>query len=180
MILVAYRHGLRPPSWRTCGGIRWTSGRPTCTSAGSSRAPRAPIRSSGTNCGRCGGFSASRSQSHPSCSRRSAGRRSARPGSPAWSSGQGSRQSLPSRRTRTCCGMPAVMRWRTRATTPGHSRPTSATATFSTRCATLSCHRRGSRIFGARSLANATIEHHALPVCCSNHGPCSRTSIPVL
>jgi hypothetical protein len=38
MVLVAYRHGLRLPSWSTFARIRWTSERPPCTSAGSRRA----------------------------------------------------------------------------------------------------------------------------------------------
>ena len=59
-------------------------------------------------------------------------------------------QARASRRTRTCSGTPAATRWRTRATTRGRCKPTSATATSSTRCATPSCRRRGSRIFGVR------------------------------
>src|SRR5262245_34916927 len=46
MILVA--------NWWTCDGIRSTSGRPRCTSAGLSRARPARTRSSVTNCEPCG------------------------------------------------------------------------------------------------------------------------------
>ena len=53
-----------------------------------------------------------------------------------------------SRRTRTCSGTPAAMRWPTRGTTRGPYKPISATATSSTRCATPSYRRRGSRISG--------------------------------
>ena len=137
MILVAYRHGLRASE---LVDLRWDQvdfRTATFTSAGSSRAPRAPIRSSGTSCGRCGGFSASRSRSHPLCSPRSGGDPSARQGLPAWSSGRAGRPSWPSRRIRTCSGTPAVTRWPTRGTTRGRCRPTLATATSSTRSGTL-------------------------------------------
>jgi hypothetical protein len=59
MVLLAYRHGLRAAE------------RPPCTSAGSSRARPARIRSSATNCAPSGGCIVSRRRSHPSCSRRS-------------------------------------------------------------------------------------------------------------
>ena len=65
-----------------------------CTSVGSSRAPPAPIRSSATNCGRCGDFSASRSPSHPSCSLRSGARPSPPLASPAWWSARAGWRSL--------------------------------------------------------------------------------------
>jgi hypothetical protein len=78
-------------------GIRWTSER--CTSAGSRRARLARIRSSGTNCGRCG--AKSRSRSRRSCSPRSGERRSPRRGLPAWSSAQAPKPSWPSRLTHT-------------------------------------------------------------------------------
>jgi len=109
MILVGYRHGLRVSELGTCAGIRWSSPPPPCTSAGSSRAPQAPIRSLETNCGRCGGSSASRNPNRPSCSLRNAGRRLVRLASPAWSNGRAGRPSWPSRRTLTCFAMPAVM-----------------------------------------------------------------------
>src|SRR5450759_320902 len=92
------------PNWWTCAGIRWTSPPPACTSAGSSRVPQATIRSSETNCGHCGGFSASRSPSHPSYSPRNGEHRSAPLASPAWSNGRAGRPSWSSRRTRTCLG----------------------------------------------------------------------------
>ena len=47
------------------GGLQ--NGHP-CTSAGSRRALPAPIQFSATNCGRCGGYGASRTPSRPSCS----------------------------------------------------------------------------------------------------------------
>jgi hypothetical protein len=118
-------------------------------SAGSSRAPRAHIRSLGMSCGRCGGCNASRSPSHPSCSPRSAGRPLRRQGSPAWLSVQGPRRSLGSRSTRTCSGMPVATRWQTKGTTREPCRLTSGTATSSIRFATLSSRRRASRTFGA-------------------------------
>ena len=59
---------------------------------------------------------------------------SAPPGSLAWSSGQGRRPNCPSRRTRTCSGMPAAMRSRTRGTIHGRYRRTWATAISSTLC----------------------------------------------
>jgi hypothetical protein len=52
------------------------------------------------------------------------------------------------RLTRTCFAMPAATPWPTRGTTRERYKPTSATAIFSTRCATPSYRRRGSRIFG--------------------------------
>jgi integrase len=54
-----------PPNWWTCAGIRSSSLRLRCTSAGSSRALPAPILSSVTNCERCGGSSANRNPSRP-------------------------------------------------------------------------------------------------------------------
>ena len=72
MILIAYRHGLRASE---LVDLRWDqvdfSDGHSCTSAGSSRAPLARIRSSGTNCAPCGGSSANRSPSRRLCSRRS-------------------------------------------------------------------------------------------------------------
>ena len=59
-------------------------------------------------------------------------------GAPSWRS----------RRTRTCSGTPAASRSPTRGTTPGRCRPTSGTRTSSTRCATPSLRRRGSRTSG--------------------------------
>ena len=101
---------------------------PPCTSAGSSRAHPAPIRSSATNCGPCAGYSASRSRSRHSCSRPNAARRSPRRALPAWWSALVRRPSWASRRTRTCCATPAASRWPTRATIRAPCRPTSATS----------------------------------------------------
>ena len=53
-----------------------------------------------------------------------------------------------SRRTRTCCGMPAGSPWSTKGRIPGRCRPTWATRTSSTPCATPSLWPRGSRICG--------------------------------
>ena len=103
MVLVAYRHGLRAPNWWTCGGIRWSSKRRPCTSAGSRKAPLARIRSSGTSYAPCGGSSANRSPNRPSCSPRSGVRHSRRLASPAWSNARALKPSWASRPTRTCC-----------------------------------------------------------------------------
>src|SRR6476661_3212505 len=46
--------------------------------------------------------------------------------------------------------MPVASRWLARATIRGHCKPTSAIATSSTRCATPSCRRIGSRTSGGR------------------------------
>jgi integrase len=54
---------------------------------------------------------------------------------------------LPFLRT-SCCGTRAVTPWPTLATTLAHCRLTSGTRTFSTRCATPSCRRIGSRTSG--------------------------------
>jgi hypothetical protein len=56
-----------------------------------------------------------------------------------------------SRYIRTCCGMAAVMPWPTPATTHGRCRHGSGTKTSSTRCATPSWRRIGSRISGDRA-----------------------------
>jgi len=109
---------------------------------------RVSTRSSATSCVRRVVHSASRSPSHPSCSLRSAGRLSPLPGSPVWWSGQGSRPGLASKHIRTCFGTPAATRWPTGGTTRGRCRPISGTKTSSTRCATPSYRRCGSRIFG--------------------------------
>ena len=58
------------------------------------------------------------------------------------------KRSWASKPTRTCCGTHAATRSPTRATTPGHFKPTSGTATSSTRCAIPNWHRRGSRTSG--------------------------------
>jgi hypothetical protein len=75
MVLVAYRHGLRASELvdLRCG-IRWTSIRPPCTSAGSSKAPLARIRSLGMSYEPCGGYSANRTQNRRSCSRKKGAR----------------------------------------------------------------------------------------------------------
>jgi hypothetical protein len=72
MVLVAYRHGLS--GLRGGGpalGTRSSSGRLTCTSAGSNKAP---IRSLATNYAPCDDSNVSRSQNHHSCSRPRAAR----------------------------------------------------------------------------------------------------------
>ena len=157
MILVAYRHGLRASE---LVDLRWdqiefASGTLHVRRVKQGTPSTHPIL--GDELRACGGSSASRSRSRPLCSRRSAGRPSAPPGLPAWSSGQGSRPSSPSRRTRTCSGTPAATRWPTRGTIRGHCKLISATATSSTRCATLSYRRRGLRISGVdeKKSANA-------------------------
>jgi hypothetical protein len=103
IVFVTYRHGLRASELvdLRCG-LRWSSQRPPCTSAGSSRGRPAPIRSLGMNCGLCGGFSASRSPSHPSCSLRSGGRLSPPLGLPALWNALAWRRSLASRPTPIC------------------------------------------------------------------------------
>ena len=63
----------------------------------------------------------------------------------------GAAAGLASRPTRTCCGMPAASRWPTRGTIRGRCRPISATGISSTRCATPSCRRIGSRTSGDSS-----------------------------
>ena len=145
----------RPAGLRACGPALGSGGLQHGHAArpqGQAGHAQAPIRSSGTNCGRCGGFSASRSPSRPSCSLRSAEHPSARLASPAWSSGQAGEaqaglQGAPAHaqaRLRLCA-------WPTRGTTPAPCKPTLATATSSTRCATPSYRRRGSRISGGTS-----------------------------
>ena len=59
----------------------------------------------------------------------------------AWWSVLASRPGSASRLTPTCCGTPAATPWPTRATIRGRCKPTWATETFSTRCATPSCRR---------------------------------------
>jgi hypothetical protein len=148
MILVAYRHGFRPAElvdlrWEQ---IEFASAR--CTSAGSSVARQAPIRSSATNFVRYGAFSANRSPSLPLCSLQSVERHSQPLASPAWLNGQAPRRGLASRRTRTCSGMPVATRWRTGDTTQGRCKPTWGTRTSSTRCVTPSYPPCGLRTFG--------------------------------
>ena len=104
---VAYRHGLRVSE---LVDLRWdqiefASGDASRAPGEAGHAEHPP--SSGTSCAHCGGFNASRSPSHPSCSLRSAAPPLAPPGSLAWSSEQGPRPNFPSRRTRTCSGTPA-------------------------------------------------------------------------
>src|SRR5262249_37099123 len=91
------------PNWSTCGGIRSTSKPRPYTSAESRRALLACIPSSAMNCGRCGGYSASRT-SHRSCSPRNAARRSTRPVSLAWSNAQPFHPHMLRQRLRLCAG----------------------------------------------------------------------------
>jgi predicted KAP-like P-loop ATPase len=56
------------PNWSTCGGTKWTSKRPPCTSVESSRVPPARIPSWEMNCEPSGGSNASRSPGRRSCS----------------------------------------------------------------------------------------------------------------
>ena len=60
---------------------------------------------------------------------------------------------LGSRRIPTCSGTPVATPWPTRGTTPALCKPILATATSSTRCATPSYRRRGSRISGVAKKA---------------------------
>jgi hypothetical protein len=71
------------------------------------------------------------------------------------SNAQAPRRGLVSRRILTCSGMPVATHWPTRGTTRGRCRLTSAIATFSTRCATLSFHRCVSGISGGLSPLSA-------------------------
>ena len=147
MVLVAYRHGLRVAE---LVDLRWDQVDFKTATLHARRVKQirpAPIRSSATNCARCGGCSATRTSRH-TCSHRNAMRRLAPPGLPAWSNAQASRQSSALRFTRTCCATPAATPWRTGATIRERSKPTSDTKISSTRCATPSCRRRGSRTFG--------------------------------
>ena len=148
MVLVAYRHGLRVSE---LVDLRWEQVDFKTATLHVRRVKKgtlAPIRSLGTNYVPCGGSSASKSLSRPSCSPQSGARRSRRPVSPAWSSEQARKRSLGLRRTRTCSGMPAATRSPIRVTIRAPYKPTLDTATFSTPLGTLSCRRRGLRIFG--------------------------------
>ncbi len=55
-------------NWSTCGGTKWISKRPPCTSVESSRVLPARIPSWEMNCELCGGSDASRSPGRRSCS----------------------------------------------------------------------------------------------------------------
>src|SRR6516225_8744646 len=98
--------------------------------------------------GLCGASRENRSPSRRSCSHRNVEHPSALQGSLAWSSGPALRPSSASRPTHTCFGTPAATLWQAKGTTQGHCRLTWAMATSSTRYATRSCRRRGSRISG--------------------------------
>ena len=66
----------------------------------------------------------------------------------AWSSGQGTKRSWGSKRTHTCSGTLAAMRWPTRGTIRGRYKRTLDTATFSIRLDTPSYRRSGSEASG--------------------------------
>jgi len=118
------------------------------TSAGPSGARRRRIPSSATSCGRCVGCNGSRIPSRRSCSRPSAARPSLRQGLPACWRALARPPGLASRFTHTCCGTPVATPWRIKVTIRGRCRPIWATATSSTRRATPSCRRVGSRTSG--------------------------------
>lgn len=109
MVLLAYRHGLRASE---VVDLRWEQVEFRTASLHVRRVkrgtPQAPIRSSGMSCAPCDVYSASRTPSRPLYSLRNVVRPSAPLDLPAWSSGQGSRPSWPSRRTHTCCDTPAA------------------------------------------------------------------------
>ena len=174
MILTAYRHGFRPAE---LVDLRWdqiefASGALHVRRV--KQGTRAPIRFSGTSYGPCGGFSASRSPSHRSCSLRNGARPSRPLASPEWSSARAMRRTLASKHIRTCSGTPAGTHWRTRATTPALCKPTLATGTSSTRCATPSYHRCGSRISGAADSRLASVVWDAqADTCCAHAQPTS-------
>ncbi len=157
--LTLFIEAYAPLRWWTCAGLRWSSKRRPCTSAGSSRAPLARILSSGTNYEPCGRLQREQGPKSPFDLPQSGARRSPPLASPAWSSGRAPRPSLGSRHTRTCSGTPVATRLPIRGMIPERFRLTWVIRTFNTRSATPSCRRRGSRIFGdAKSLA-----HRAAP-----------------
>jgi hypothetical protein len=151
MILVAYRHGLRASELADLRWARSTSMRARWPSAGPRKARLARTRSAAMNCGPYVALRASKIPSRPSYSPQNVGRRSRRQVLRGWWSVLARLPSSASRLTRTCCAMPAVLLWRTRGTIPGRCRLTSATRTFSTRCATPSCRRIGSKTSGAEA-----------------------------
>jgi hypothetical protein len=73
-----------PPSSLTFVGIRSSSPLAHYTSAGSSGARRAPIRSSGMSCAPCGDFSVSKTRNPPTSLRRSGAHLSPRRALPEW------------------------------------------------------------------------------------------------
>jgi hypothetical protein len=147
MILVAYRHGLRVSELVE---LRWDQIEfATATlSAESSRAPQVPIPSQETSRAPCGGFSANRIPSHPSCSRPSGAARSPLRALPVWWNARGSRLNSRSRRIPTCCGTPAATPWPTRGTTRELCKPTSGTRISNIRSVTRTWRPRGLKISG--------------------------------
>ena len=157
MILVAYRHGLGSRSLWTCAGIRWTFERPPACPQGQAGHAEHPSDPWGRTTGPAAAparpgaqvalrvhVGAGRALHHRWVRPHGRARRASRP---AW----------PSRHTRTCYGTPAAMLSRTRGTTRARFRPTSGTATSSTRCATRSFRRRGSRISGGAKRTGDTM-----------------------
>ncbi len=152
MILVAYRHGLRASE---LVDLRWDQvdfGRPPCTSAGSSRARPAPIRSSGTSYGPCGGYSASRSPNRPSCSPPSAGAPFSTAGFARMVERAGTRPSWASKRTPHAA---ARLRLRAGKQGPRHARTASLSRPQNIQHTVryTECHRRDLRISGASLMA---------------------------
>jgi integrase len=145
MLLVAYRHGLRAAELVDLRWVKSTSEPPPCTSAGSRRARPARIRLSATNCGRCGGFNASRTRNRRSCSRPSAARRSRRRDFSRMVERAGVEADLGIKvyahmlRHATGVSSPTI------ATTPGRSRPIWGTPISRTTRATPRSHPVGSR-----------------------------------
>ena len=152
MVLVAYRHGLR--AVRACGPAvgsgRLRIGR-AARPQGQARHAQHPSDPRGRTTGAAAAPARAGAQVALRVHLGAGSALQHRRLRPHGRAGGRSRPSWASRRTRTCSGTPAATRWPTKGTTRAPCKPTSATATSSTPCATPSYRRRGSRISGAVS-----------------------------
>ena len=155
MLLVAYRHGLRPAE---LVDLRWDQADFRTATLHVRRVKRGTASSHpilGDELRARDAFSGSRSPSRRSCSPQNEAPHSRRLGSPAWLSGQALKPSSVLKRTRTCSGTLAATRWPTEGTTRERYRLTSGTGTFNTQCATPSYRQPGSKTSGDSSRERA-------------------------
>ena len=149
LILIAFRHGLRPVE---AVGLRWDAvdfDRGEIHIARVKRGSAATHPLAGRSSGLCADSSVSENLSRHSCLRRSVVRHSRPEDSGLWSRVSEKRLDLTFGSTLTCSGMRAVTRLPIKSIRLARCRRISVIAISNTPLGTLSFHQRGSRISGA-------------------------------